>query len=100
MEVAISAHVLVSAFISISRHIDRTIKQAKQHITFDQKTSKTKTRARITINQNHQGLDAFRTKINQESHQNDPCGVDPKQDLREYDVGIATGTRNIVTQRL
>ena len=32
--------------------------------------------------------------------ENDPCGVDPKQDLREYDVGVAMGTRNIVTQRL
>ena len=30
METAISAHVLVSAFISISRHIDRTINKASQ----------------------------------------------------------------------
>ena len=29
-----------------------------------------------------------------------PCGVDPKQDLRAYDAGVATGTRNIVIQRL
>ena len=31
---------------------------------------------------------------------NDPCGVDPKQDLREYDAGVASGMRNIVIQRL
>ena len=31
---------------------------------------------------------------------NDPCGVDPKQDLREYDGGVASGMRNIVIQRL